>query len=210
MPKASSRKPIDKDSIIEVARDCHAIFRQYSEKYHFFRHDEYAGFDIARKDGKEIVEIHYLSSTDHGDDEPRRTSLGTMTIDLDDILAFPANFIDREHAIMDYTQYVIDRDERKHHLKELANSIANTNKRIDEVDKEISALENPASIDEKVHSLRRMKDTFINNVKQYLAEKKHVEEQIEKFLAYTGKASEEDLPKTGETTGDPETTDPDQ
>jgi hypothetical protein len=181
-----------KKSIIDFDHDIHAIFREFTERYQFFRNNEYAGFDIDRDDEKHVVNIHYLVHEDHGEDSPGVTKIGKITVDMDDIMALPGNVIAKHQAITDFVHYVIERDEANRRVKEIAGSIDDNNNRIGEIDKKIANLENPASIDKELQSLRYTKQLYIDNVKRFIAERKHVQEMIEKHAKYSAKVIEKE------------------
>jgi len=181
-----------KKSMIDFSRDIHAIFREYAEKYRFFRNNEYAGFDIDQDDKKHVVNIHYLVIEVHGEDSQVVTKIGKITVDMDDILALPGNVIAKHQAITDFVHYVIDRDEANRRVKEIAGSIDDNNNRIGEIDKKIADLENPASIDKELQSLRYTKQRYIDNVKRFISERKHVQEMIEKHAKYSTTITEKE------------------
>ena len=207
MPTEKSTVSIDRQSVVQTARDIRAVFHEHVERLHAFRHYEYAGFDIERDGDKYIAAINYLvNENDFDEESPPVVKIGRITVDLDDILSLPEKHTARQQAISDFVHYVIERDSKKQRAKEIDTLIASVKKRIDEMDKEIAALENPATVDEKLRSFRRTKEILIGDVKRCLAEKKNVQEQIEKFSKYVAAVSEEEPPKID----DPETSSPEQ
>ena len=182
---------VDKLTIVQFTSNVRAIFDEYADRHHVFRHDQYAGFDIEQHDRKYLVNINYIIHDDgFGDDSPSITKIGKITVNIDDILSLPDDYITRRNAILNFVRYVIERDAQKIRLKEIDKSIDYQQKRMDDLEKEISSLENPATIDKKLQSLRQSKQHVLDNVKQSMAEKKNVQEMIKKYETWSAVLSE--------------------
>ncbi len=177
---------VDKLTIVQFTSNVRAIFDEYAVHHHLFRHDQYAGFDLEQHDRKYLVNINYIIHEEgFGDDPPSITKIGKITVNMDDILSLPDDYITRRNAIFNFVRYVIERDAQKVRLKEIDKSIDYQQKRMDDLEKEISSLENPATIDKKLQSLRQSKQQALANVKQTMAEKKNAQELIKKYETWS-------------------------